>query len=91
MPIFAPFFLLFPGFFISRFVLRKYSDIYFICWQYSPLNKITFLLIKQQKKIYQFLAHTGFLKCYLNLKEESFLNKNISLVGLFVLVIAEFF
>ena len=37
-----------------------------------------------------FLAHTEFLKCCLNLKEEILPDKNINLMGLSVLVIAEY-
>ena len=37
-----------------------------------------------------FLAHMEFLKCCLNLKEEILSDKNINLMGLSVLVIAEY-
>ena len=83
MPIFVPLSSFAFKFINITFCCKNVcKDINFVCAQYAPSNKIVSLYKKQQKKIYKFLAHAGFFKCYLKLKKESFLNKNIDFGGI---------
>ena len=67
-------------FLMPIFKVRRYDGKYLIYAQIYPIQTKFTVLINisagsRQKQINLFLAHTGILKPYLNLKEKKFLTK----------------